>query len=57
MKKMYFISVSKGVEDTSMDDEGICAVYNTSSWMKKVFIVAMHRLLGAEIKVSTWTTK
>lgn len=54
MKKMYFISVSKVVEDTSMDAEGICAVYNTSSWLKKVFITAMHRLLGAEIKVSIW---
>lgn len=57
MKKIYFISVSKGVEDTSMDAEGICAVYNTSSWFKKVFVVAMHRLLGAEIKVSIWTTE
>lgn len=55
MKRIYFISASKGVEDTSMHDEGMCAVYNTSSWIKKVFIIAMHRLLGAEIKVSIWT--
>jgi len=54
MKKMYFISVSKDIEDTSIHAEGICAVYNTSSWLKKVLITAMHRLLGAEIKVSIW---
>lgn len=54
MKRIYFISASKGVEDTSMHDEGMCAVYNTSSWLKKVLIIAMHRLLGAEIKVSIW---